>query len=254
MPNLAICCPHCGSPDLSEYRANAFVCRHCDTTFRWINPHEVTLLHKLAHCASGKNSMGVCTRCERPLCRLHHLTWRAVCTAWPEILSNWDGQRRGWFSQSDLADTANKVARGCKNPYGLLPTLYSYEMVGQILSAMGLDMNRDGDLLCFDCAEGALPDVLRAVRSRIDKVRSRGPLCGFCEREGVHERELFKGLDIRIVAGHRCRAICLVHRVACKKYGKSFCKAHAPPAPDELCPACQPWLVTRALKAVIAAL
>jgi hypothetical protein len=254
MPNLAICCPHCGSSDCDEYRVNAFVRRHCDTRFRWSNPCEVVLLHKPAHCECGKHSTGVCTRCEKPLCRLHHATWLALCTVWPKLDFDAIGRRHGWFSQSSDSELTNEVARGSNRHF--LPTLYETEIAVQLLAAIGVVHGREGDLLCFDCAEAALPKLLQAVRTRNARLRERGHLCGLCERERTHEQNAFGSMYV--VAAHHCQEcrqpICFWHRTACKKCGDSFCKPHAPAPPDELCRACRPWLVTRALKAVIAAL
>lgn len=253
MPNLAICCPHCGSSDCNEYRANAFVCRHCDTTFRWTNPGERTLLHKPAHCDCGKNSMGVCTRCERPVCRSHHVTWRAICAAWSWFDFTSAAPRAGWFSQSSLATWTNEIVRDPRDVS--LVESPSDDVVAQILSAVGL-AGREADLLCFDCAEAAVPELLKAVRSRNAKLRGCGGLCGLCEHERLHEKNAF--CSIYVAAAHRCQdcgqPVCWMHHVACKKCGHSFCKAHAPRTPDGLCQPCRPWLVTRALKAVITAL
>ncbi|HJT30864.1 MAG TPA: hypothetical protein VJ783_02275 [Pirellulales bacterium] len=246
MPNLAICCPHCGSVECGEYRANAFVCQHCDATFRWTNPGEVTLLHKPAHCDCGKNPMGACTRCEKPLCRLHYVTWQAILTVWRDFLLLSKAQRCGWFSQSWVADAANEVARGRDSPF--LPVMPS-DIAKWNLSAIGVARGREGDLLCFDCAEAALPDVLQLVRARNATLRNRGRLCPFCELEGTHERNAFQ--TGYVLAGHRCQEcgqlVCLKHRIACTKCGKSFCKPHAPALSDQLCRACRPWLVTQAV-------
>jgi hypothetical protein len=38
MPLEAVACTGCGSADVSEYKPGSYVCQHCDTTFKYVDP------------------------------------------------------------------------------------------------------------------------------------------------------------------------------------------------------------------------
>ena len=82
MTTHAVKCPSCGSPDCNEYRQDSFVCRHCDSTFRWSDPNKQEVVHRSVVCHCGEKPIGACTKCGAPMCHKHK-------TFFVELLANW---------------------------------------------------------------------------------------------------------------------------------------------------------------------
>ena len=73
MPNQPVTCPHCGSPTCVEYRPDSFVCNHCESKFRWVDPTRLTLEVRHATCLCGRNARAICQACGRPICAEHEV-------------------------------------------------------------------------------------------------------------------------------------------------------------------------------------
>ncbi len=68
MPNEPVQCPNCGSGDVRQLAPESYVCEHCHTNFRWVDPTKKTVVHKPSLCECGRAVVGACWRCQRPLC------------------------------------------------------------------------------------------------------------------------------------------------------------------------------------------
>lgn len=90
MPTQPIQCPSCGSGN-TRYRASeSYVCEHCDTEFRWIDPTKQTVVHEPTVCSCGAIATALCVRCRKPCCKEHaDDTWSEYFNIWLlDVFSN----------------------------------------------------------------------------------------------------------------------------------------------------------------------
>jgi hypothetical protein len=71
MPLEAVACTSCGSPEVSEYKPGSYVCGHCDTVFRHVDPSRFTVTQAPQVCDCGHQADGQCTDCGRWVCNRH---------------------------------------------------------------------------------------------------------------------------------------------------------------------------------------
>jgi hypothetical protein len=90
MPLEAVACTSCGSTEVSEYKPGSYVCEHCDTVFKHVDPSKVTLQREF--CACGQVVTAQCCICEKGLCRTHAEIDRSTILQWiPTSLPAYDG-------------------------------------------------------------------------------------------------------------------------------------------------------------------
>ena len=68
MPNEPISCPNCGASDICQSAPNSYVCKHCHSNFRWVDPTRITVAHEPSVCACGNFATALCVQCDVPLC------------------------------------------------------------------------------------------------------------------------------------------------------------------------------------------
>lgn len=258
MPNHAVQCPQCGSGSCQEYRADAFVCQHCDSTFRWVHPAQLTVSHRRSHCVCGKNSLGYCTQCQEPVCRQHFANWKALFGAWQELKlvfaqgrPEWLKAVRtqggmsspcfrrdaGWLSASGSASHINAVARGASFPWPLFP-----EVKNPVLKRLGLSTPADEDLLCISCLESQFSRLLAPIESRIAQLEAAGELCQICSEERKTDMHLRLAMAFPATGiCHGCRiSICAGHRHTCSGCRTAWCVEHLPDRNSTRCRHCGP--------------
>jgi hypothetical protein len=61
-------CPACGSPEVMEYRAGSYICRHCDTAFKHVEPSPAAVTVRSEFCRCGNLAQGQCGTCRSGIC------------------------------------------------------------------------------------------------------------------------------------------------------------------------------------------
>lgn len=72
MPIETIKCQECGSAEVTEFKSGSYVCGHCETTFKHVNPAAAS--GGAAGCeidACGVAAIGRCSTCGRAFCGTH---------------------------------------------------------------------------------------------------------------------------------------------------------------------------------------
>jgi hypothetical protein len=62
-------CPSCGSSEVTEYKADSYICRHCDTAFKHVDPSPVTVTVRSDFCRCGNLPHGQCGTCRSGICQ-----------------------------------------------------------------------------------------------------------------------------------------------------------------------------------------
>lgn len=68
MPNQPVRCPNCGSGDARQTTPDSYVCQHCHTNFRWVDPNKKTVVHKKPLCDCGRIAKRFCCCCGKGYC------------------------------------------------------------------------------------------------------------------------------------------------------------------------------------------
>ena len=90
MPLEAIACRSCGSSEVSEYKPGSYVCGHCDTVFKHVDPSRVTVQREFCECGQAVTTQ--CCLCGDGLCRTHTEIQRGTPLQWiPTSLAAYDG-------------------------------------------------------------------------------------------------------------------------------------------------------------------
>jgi len=79
MPIEQVRCENCGSGDVRQLAADSYVCEHCQTNFRLVDPTKSTVVQKPSVCDCGLVATAFCVRCHKPLCEGHRESWWAQC-------------------------------------------------------------------------------------------------------------------------------------------------------------------------------
>ncbi len=74
MPIEQVRCENCGSGDVRQLAPDSYVCEHCHTNFRWVDPTKKTVVHKQSVCKCGNVAKAFCVRCQEPVCEGHRLS------------------------------------------------------------------------------------------------------------------------------------------------------------------------------------
>ena len=75
MPVETIKCKECGSADVTEFKSDTYVCRHCEAVFKHIvPPTHASLGCEIGDC--GVPPIGRCARCDRAFCTSHRAVTR----------------------------------------------------------------------------------------------------------------------------------------------------------------------------------
>jgi len=264
MPNQSVRCPSCGSAECQEYRADAFVCANCNSTFRWVNPMQMTVQQQSAACACGKLATAICTQCKAPICGKHQACWLSLVKGWLELkqvfasgtpnylsyvkrqggMANCSLKRpRGWLSKSGCCDWLVNVGRG-KEWGWPLPD----EVIQPAMKAAKLGDPRPEDVLCIACLESLFVTLLRPVELQILKLEAADSFCRVClvERE---KDEIILTATV-FMATHRCSRcaipVCGAHYERCQKCERVWCSNHWTKSDGNLCDDCLPkGLLTR---------
>ena len=61
-------CPSCGSTEVTEYKAGSYICRHCDTAFKHVDPPPVTAAVRSEFCRCGNLVQAQCGSCRSGIC------------------------------------------------------------------------------------------------------------------------------------------------------------------------------------------
>ena len=258
MANQSVRCPSCGSAECQEYRADAFVCANCNSTFRWVNPTQVTIHHQGSTCACGKLARAVCTQCQTPLCNSHQASWRGILVNWmelkkvfaranPELLpqlrrqggmANCSTNRsRGWLNESGICDFLAKECRRKERGHPLPD-----EVVKPAFKVAKLACPSPDDVLCISCIESLFLTLLRPVESWILKLEAAGKFCAFCLADRPNDLYCFAP-TVSMATEHCCccgATVCFTHCERCKQCGKAWCKPHWTGQEEGTCSGCAP--------------
>jgi len=258
--NHPVQCPNCGASGCTEYRSDSFVCQFCDSTFRWINPHQFTILHRSPRCSCGKNANGGCTQCDAPVCPDHQANWYALLGSWQRLKEIYvDGfadlrqrvrfqgsladcrlsRQPGWLIGSCCADILSEIVQGNGHAWR-----FPEEVTRPVLQQLGFSTCQDSDLLCLSCVESVFVKLLRPVESRIRQLEQDGWLCELCTRERTADTEGLWLLAMAFLATGHCQkcgaAVCGAHETICQKCGTCWCKDHRVEEDLATCEKCVP--------------
>ncbi|MGO8753255.1 MAG: hypothetical protein ACLQNE_45540 [Thermoguttaceae bacterium] len=75
MPIEQVRCDNCGSGDVRQSAADSYVCEHCHTNFRWVDPTKRTVVQKASVCKCGHVAAAYCVGCGEPICE-SHVQWQ----------------------------------------------------------------------------------------------------------------------------------------------------------------------------------
>jgi len=80
-------CQECGAADVTEFKAGTYVCGHCETIFKHVEPSQGGLA-----CDCGTFAVGRCKACGAPVCSVHSavVTVGRLCR---EHLSVWQDEQ-----------------------------------------------------------------------------------------------------------------------------------------------------------------
>ena len=232
MPNQSVRCPSCGSSQCQEYRADAFVCASCNSTFRWVNPMKMTVQQLPAACACGKLAKAVCTQCRTSVCKSHQASWQSLFAGWqdlkvayagrtPELLpcvrkqggmANFLAQRPpGWLAESGIGDLLIRICQGKVPIYGL-----SKDVIVPVLASvrLGTPQMDESTILCLACIESLFVRLLRPVELQIQRLEAAGRLCSVCTKERNDQNTLTK-------------VMAMGASFHCPTCGMGLCGAHA---------------------------
>lgn len=261
MENHPVQCPNCGASGCTEYRADAFVCKHCDTTFRWVNPQQITVFHRNPSCSCGKNATGCCTQCDTPVCSDHQANWYAFLGSWQRLKEAYvdgfpDLRKRvrfqgsladyhlsrppGWLNSSLCADGLAEIVRGEGRAWP-----FSAEVIQPVLQLLGFATCQEADLLCLSCVETLFVKLLRPIEFRIRQLEQQGRLCQICTRERNADTEGPWFFAMAFMATRRCfkcgAAVCGAHESTCQKCGTCWCQDHRSQEQLASCRKCAPF-------------
>lgn len=71
MATVSIQCPGCGSTNVTQYKPDHYICSHCDTQFKWVDPNLNRVKIEKAVCSCGREAIGQCSRCGLQVCGVH---------------------------------------------------------------------------------------------------------------------------------------------------------------------------------------
>lgn len=227
MTSHAVKCPNCGSTDCNEYRKDGFVCRHCDSTFRWVNPSVQNVVHHDAVCHCGKKPIGACTRCGAPICLKHKafvadllLNWFGIKQIyvdgapekWRKLARQQGGLREctlhqpaGWsrdrlmleiesgsrhaFPGMEPHFTSAANPYSTRDPEELGPYRNPHLYSKNIVKHLLKMQQSDlANLLCLSCIESEFVRLLRPIESHIAKLVKAGRICEGCAAEWAAKR------------------------------------------------------------------
>jgi len=179
MPKEPITCPHCGSSDCVEYSRDSFVCKHCDTAFKWVDPTHFTVTREAATCSCGKNATAKCRSCGRPLCEAHQEEWSSFVKPHEIGVYRFSDAKGGFEVNPDswFAEFAKSYDRW-RYPVSLVcPALWAESVLER------LRLPEDDDILCRECHEEFLERLKDASEEIADAAKhaiSAGRICGGC--------------------------------------------------------------------------
>jgi hypothetical protein len=249
MPNEAIQCPNCGSGDVLNVAADSYICEHCHTSFRWVNPTMSTVAQKPTVCACGTVASAFCVRCHEPLCEGHR-KWHRRVEYYMDIrkyvrraftlLGECGGRVpqdvifafvKGWGQcRFDEASEDHRIyyfkeilkERGV-NDYDISFNRNAYEAnqkwVNELLKQRGVDVCYKWDaVLCERCVAAdwkAWGEVLEDVFASFPQRIAEGRVCATCLSTQVAGQ-----------CGTCGRALCPLHCFACTRCHQPSCESH----------------------------
>jgi hypothetical protein len=71
MPIETVKCPSCGSPETIELKPDSYICKYCETKFKWIDPSVQHVKIEKPICSCGHEAAGFCIKCATPVCANH---------------------------------------------------------------------------------------------------------------------------------------------------------------------------------------
>ena len=187
MPNEPISCPNCGGSDVRQSARDSYVCKHCQTNFRWVDPTRTTFSHEPSVCACGNFARAFCVPCHEPLCNRCKLEW------------DWIDQEF-WGSGSDDAELA----------------------IHAIMAKNGIPRDRV-TVVCSHC-HTEWTRTLEDCRESLRQESKKGRACGVCHSKQVRGRCFVCGVGIcsthRVVCRGCRRLGCYQHVVDSGRFGK----------------------------------
>lgn len=220
MPNQPVRCPNCGSGDARQTSPDSYVCEHCHTSFRWVDPTKTTVVQQPSLCRCGNIAAAFCTRCHEPLCEGHRYR-------------HYDGPSRmdeDKYARSDqvrklLGEYTHCIDRtlivSCVESWGRLGSTRP-EWVRDLLEQRGLDVSDETfplSVLCGKCFSAdwkmwgeVLGEVFTSFRQRIAK----GLVCITCLTDQIVRHCPACG-----------RGVCSRHGFECSKCHQHYC-GHEP--------------------------
>jgi hypothetical protein len=249
MSNQSISCPSCGAVDCREYRADAFVCSHCDTTFRWVDPSRMTVRNQPASCLCGRQPCGSCTQCNAPICRDHKQTWGAMLNRWQSLKKAYAADRpdlfayvrtpgglahsnvariQGWLLATGMDNEVNRRVRADLYTIGGLHD----EIIVMLQKHLGSAIGDPTHFLCPHCVESLFVTLVHPVEDCLQRWVANGQICSVCVTDFTPRTANDSMAYYSLYKAHGecevCHAsLCAAHGSYCTKCDRWWCKSHA---------------------------
>jgi transcription initiation factor TFIIIB Brf1 subunit/transcription initiation factor TFIIB len=68
MPIELLNCPNCGSAEVTEFKQGSYVCGHCESIFKHIDPTQASITVRPEFCRCGNTIRGQCGTCHNGIC------------------------------------------------------------------------------------------------------------------------------------------------------------------------------------------
>lgn len=238
--NASIVCPQCGAAGGFEYRTNHFICPHCDSKYRWVDPHRHVVQIQSPVCVCGKSPFGACTECGVPVCESHHTDLHIWLKCWqflrliyaefdPRIskfaershpkLRRWKRTLPGWFQRSSALVRMFEVRHSHVHVSGP----FDREFLDPLLDQAGIRDRKLSGLLCFHCAEERFITLGPLLDSQAGQFLREGRFCNDClTLREAGDPELSHEVIPRLAS------------ITCTDCGQRVCEEH-----QHSCPACR---------------
>jgi hypothetical protein len=224
MPAEQVRCENCGAGDVRQVAPDSYICQHCRTHFRWVDPTKRTVIRTVIHeprvCECGKLAKVFCCCCKRGVCsesRHRH-----------SVAKEWDSFFHGSWRRDDLDLVI--LEPWWDEMFGLCEPEKVQELLIRTAEQYGIG---DGGFHCAQCVSGlwtafnsALGPVLAEARERAVE---KGRLCRECRSDRVIGQCIICGVGV-----------CKSHGIVCDRCHQVACKQHI--ADGRRCEMCDKYL------------
>jgi hypothetical protein len=167
----AIACTGCGSTDVSEYKPGSYVCGHCDSVFKYLDPSRVTVQRDFCEC--GAPIAFQCRACRTGICSGHDvwIPYKRYSEAYDVEASH----RRTSGPWIATAVPAYRVPTGPRQAWSSDNYVRSY--VGTNIRRVEERFPGGEVHLCQTCYDDAMHNATAGYYDEIAQQKAAGALC-----------------------------------------------------------------------------